>query len=381
MGRFDPGRRSTTGDAWCTVPADVIETSPVRAAARAERRSASFGWIYGRRLDLLVALCWIPIFLGVHALTSRHGPRDDHLLSTLFNGVFLFSLLHQPLTLALVYGDRTRFGERRALFTWSPLVAIPLVGAAVVLNLWVIVPVAAIWNTVHTLQQRYGLCRIYSRKAGYGSARLDRAVLYTWLVAALVIVGSTPATLRLLARVMLDATNRRAVVALTGIRPYASWLLVPAVVAALVALVAVIRQESRHGGEANAAKWIYQGSTLLLLASIAFDPLAGLVAYVCAHSIEYFVVVYRTLGSRYGRGDGSTFLGRVAGTRARRIASLTVFVGAFLFLVVKLVDWVPVSTYLIVLYSVGILHFWYDSFIWKLRRPSVAANFGIPRAA
>jgi hypothetical protein len=42
---------------------------------------------------------------------------------------------------------------------------------------------------------------------------------------------------------------------------------------------------------------------------------------------------------------------------------------------------VPYSSYVIVLYSVGILHFWYDSFIWKLRRPSVAANFGIPSPA
>jgi hypothetical protein len=32
-------------------------------------------------------------------------------------------------------------------------------------------------------------------------------------------------------------------------------------------------------------------------------------------------------------------------------------------------------------YSVGILHFWYDSFIWKLRRPAVAKDLGIDAAA
>ena len=37
------------------------------------------------------------------------------------------------------------------------------------------------------------------------------------------------------------------------------------------------------------------------------------------------------------------------------------------------------TTYLTVLYTVGLLHFWYDSFIWKMRKPAVAADFGIPR--
>jgi hypothetical protein len=341
----------------------------------------AFGWIYGRRLDLVIALCWIPVFAAVALLEARRGPAADHTVAVLFSGVFLFSLLHQPLTLALVYGDKDKFQERRALFTWSPLVFVPLVAVAVLFDLWIIVPVAAIWNTVHTLQQRYGLCRIYGRKAGYGSARLDRTLLYSWLVAALVIVGSAPTTLRLMARVMLDDTNRGAVEALTSIRPYALWLLVPAVAVALGTLAAVLRQERAHVHEANRAKWIYQASTLTLLASIAIDPLAGLIAYVCAHSIEYFVVVYQTLRSRYGGKPATTLLGRVARSARARALFLVGFIGAFLVLVLRLPSLVPWPEYIIALYSVGILHFWYDSFIWKLRKPAVAATFGIPARA
>jgi hypothetical protein len=44
-------------------------------------------------------------------------------------------------------------------------------------------------------------------------------------------------------------------------------------------------------------------------------------------------------------------------------------------------DAIPGHAYLIVVYSVGILHFWYDSFIWKLRRPAVARDLGIETAA
>ena len=341
-----------------------------------------FSWIYSAPVDLFVALCWIPIFLVARRLSTGQGASNEHLLNLLFNGAFLLSLLHQPLTLALVYGDRNQFELRKRLFTWSPVAAIALITVAVVLNLWIIIPIAAIWNTVHTLQQRYGLSRIYARKSGYGSARLDRAVLYTWMVAAILAVGAAGSTLHQLARVMLGGANEQAVADLTKVRPYALWLLLPALAVAAAATVALVRQESRHAGEANRAKWIYQASSLALIASIAFDPLAGFIAYVAAHAIEYFVVVDKTMVSRYQKGtpERPAFLGRVARSPAGRWAFLAVFLGAFFVLDARTADALPGQTYLIILYSIGILHFWYDSFIWKLRKPAVAATFGIARA-
>ena len=38
------------------------------------------------------------------------------------------------------------------------------------------------------------------------------------------------------------------------------------------------------------------------------------------------------------------------------------------------------SAYLLVLYTVGALHFLYDGIIWKLRKPAIAASFAIPAA-
>ncbi len=341
-----------------------------------------YSWIYSAPVDLFVALSWVPIFLVARHLSTGHGPSNEHLLNLLFNGAFLLSLLHQPLTLALVYGDRNQFALRRRLFTWSPVVAVALISVAVVLNLWIIIPIAAIWNTVHTLQQRYGLSRIYARKSGYGSARLDRAVLYTGMVAAIVTVGAAGSTLHQLARVMLGGANEQAVVDLTKVRPYALWLLLPAIVVAAATAAALVRQESRHAAQANRAKWIYQASSLALIASIAFDPLAGFIAYVAAHAIEYFVVVDKTMVSRYQKGvpERPAFLGRVARSSAGRWAFLAIFLGAFFVLDARTANALPGQSYLIILYSIGILHFWYDSFIWKLRKPAVAATFGIARA-
>jgi hypothetical protein len=42
---------------------------------------------------------------------------------------------------------------------------------------------------------------------------------------------------------------------------------------------------------------------------------------------------------------------------------------------------IPGNLYLDIIYTVGVLHFWYDSFIWKMRKPTVAADFGIRPAA
>ena len=346
------------------------------------RTRARFSWIYGVRADLLISLCWVPLFAVAHVLSTHHGASNDHLLNMMVNGAFVTSLLHQPLTLALVYGDRNQFALRRRLFTWSPFVGISLVVMAVVLNLWIIVPIAALWNTIHTLQQRYGLSRIYGRKAGYGSARLDRLVLYAWMAATLLIVGSAPATLHQLSRIMLDDRNAMAITTLTRVRPYALGLLVPALLVAVGLTAAVVRQEVRHAHEANRAKWLYQGSSVLVILAIAYDPVAGFIAYIGSHAIEYFVVVYKTMEKRYADPEERpTFLGRVARARGPRIAFLVLFLGTFLFAMDRVGSWLSNDAYLIAFYSVGMLHFWYDSFIWKLRKPAVARTFGIPEPA
>ncbi len=90
-----------------------------------------------------------------------------------------------------------------------------------VLDLWVIIPVAAIWQAIHTLRQRYGLSRIYAKKAGYGSARLDGLVLYAWMAAAIAAVGSSRGTLDLFSRAMLADQGAGAVRVLGTVRSFA----------------------------------------------------------------------------------------------------------------------------------------------------------------
>jgi hypothetical protein len=337
--------------------------------------------MYGPAADLLIALCWVPLFVLGHVLSAGHGAHNDAQLRQALSAAFLVSFLHQPLTLGLVYGDGSQFRQRRRLFVVAPPVIIGLVVLAVALHLWILIPIAALWNTEHTIQQRYGLSRIYARKAGYGSAFLDRWILYSWMTVAALFVAANRATPHLVSRVGLDGVNAGGVRLLTAVRPAALALLVPVGLAAVALTVAVVRQEvlrARPCSEtvvkpANPAKWLYQGSSVVLIAALALDPAAGFIAYVGAHALEYFVVVYKTSEKRFGAGGGSGLLGRVGRNLWGRVAVLGGSVVVALVAHARLHG----NAFNVVLYTVGALHFLYDSVIWKLRKPAVAADFAI----
>lgn len=357
----------------------TVQAEPAYASEKAEPKPS---WIFNFRTDLFVALSWIPIFLIAHHFSAGTGSGNTAMLNRMLGAAFLISLLHQPLTFALIYGDKEQFALRRRLFMWSPPIAIALVAIGVLLNLWIVIPIGAIWNTIHTLQQRYGLSRIYDRKSGYGSPRIDRGVLFSWMAVALLAAGSATSTATQLSRVMLQGINREAAKTLIGARSITLPLLVPAVLVATWFTAALVRQEWRHRAEANRAKWLYQVSSLILIGLIAFDPASGLIAYVAAHAVEYMVVVYQTVARRYGEPrERMPLLGRATSTPLGRVA----FFGGFLVLVFLLDAQIgrvlPASGYYIALYSIGILHFWYDSFIWKLRKPVVAKAFGLSPSA
>jgi hypothetical protein len=330
--------------------------------------------------DLLVALAWVPVFVLAHAATRRHGPGADSSIRTMLDGALVLSFLHQPLTLALVYGDRRRFDGHRRLFLVGPVVATAVIVTILRLHeAALIVPVAAVWNTVHTLQQRYGLSRVYSRKAGYGSARLDRAVLYVWMGAALLAVAAARETTALITRLSLDDTTRKSVTLLTRLRPYAAVALVPAIVASLVIAGRLVHQE-RQAAHPNPAKWLYQASSLALIATIAIDPAAGFVAYVAAHAFEYVVVVYKT-AHRDATSARSTGTARglpwLAGSMPGRVLAVGGVMGAAFLVHLRVAG----DAYNAILFTVGALHFTFDGAIWKLRRQPVAAAFSIAARA
>src|SRR5579863_104155 len=165
--------------------------------ARAEAATRRARWNFGPVADLVMALAWVPVFLAWHVLAGGPSTGAARAAQEGVTLALLVSFLHQPLTFGLVYGDRWQFALHRRLFLWAPVVAVAVAAVAAAGNLWVVVPVAAAWNLQHTLQQRYGVLRIYAGRAGYGSARLDRAFCYAPMVSVLLAVAASPTLVHL----------------------------------------------------------------------------------------------------------------------------------------------------------------------------------------
>jgi hypothetical protein len=355
----------------------------------AEPRRQASKWLYNRRTDALIIWGWLPLYGVAHVLTRTHTASADRGLSSLLGWVLVISLLHQPLTLLLVYGDKRQFNLRRTLFSWVPPVAIALLVVAVTQHWWLIIPIAGLWQVFHTEQQRYGMLRIYGRKAGYGDPRLDRAILYLPFLLAMGAVALAPVTRDQLERFggELGGPNVANIYTLLNARAIIVAATVPIALATALVLALYLRQErdATRAGRANPAKWHYLVGTGALTAGLAIDPAAGLIAFVSAHALEYVVVVDRTLRSRYAIAvtagaqpeRPSSLLAVLAGTRKRRIALLLGFLAVFAVLDLQLSGVLSAGGYLVFVYTIGLLHFIYDGVIWKTRRPAVAADFGV----
>lgn len=331
-------------------------------------------WIHSAPVDVALAFAWVPF-----ALVARAVSADLDALAVVLGATFLLSFLHQPLTLPLVYGDPDQLAARRWLFIWSPVVFIVAIVAGLAVSLTAVAIVAGLWNAEHTLMQRYGLTRIYGRKAGQSDGGLEKAMLVSWLALALVWIAADSHTPARVDALPLGETNSSGLHVLADLRPWALMLLVPTVVVVVGLLVSWARSELLRwqSADANPAKLVYLGATAALFGWMLVDPVSGFVGYVGAHAIEYFAIVHRALGSRFADGSGGT-LGRTMRRPGGRRRFFGAYIAAFVALLVveRAVGGPEVYTFTVLF--LGGLHVLYDGFIWKLRRPSVARGLVEP---
>ena len=256
-------------------------------------------WIVNPVADVAVALSWVPFAVLAHLVDSRPQP-----LRLLFAAVMFVSFAHQPLTFALVYASPWRLATHRRTFIWFPVAALLAVLLATQLSMTLVAVVGGLWNLEHILMQRYGMGRMYGRKAG------------VWLTL--------------------------------------TWL----------------RRQRHLGDRANPAKSLYLASTASLFALAFVDPVAAVVGFVASHSIEYFVIVGRSVGSERVHPG---LLGRLVRRPHGRLAFFGVYV-AVVGAMFGVLYWVVAPGVLTVgVLTIGAIHFFFDAFIWKLRRPLVAA--------
>ncbi|MHB8465859.1 MAG: hypothetical protein ACYDH6_15150 [Acidimicrobiales bacterium] len=327
-------------------------------------------WIHSPGADTALALCWVPF-----ALVTMAAQHNAHLLAAVLSAVLLLSLSHQPVTLALVYGDKARFKDHARLYTMAPLAALAAVVIGLRVSFLLVALAAALWNAEHTLMQRYGVTRMYGRKGGDQRGGMEKPMLFSWLAVAVAAAGANPATARDLAKVQLGDVNKRAITLLVHLRPEATVILVPLLVGAVALTARWVRAEAADA-HANSAKWIYVGSTAALIIILCANPVAGFAAYVGAHAVEYFVIVRSATDRRAHAGDG----GAVGVVARSRVGATGFVIGAAAGAVVPLVVLQHTSTFTIATatyLTVGALHIVYDGCIWKMRQPAVARDLAV----
>jgi hypothetical protein len=291
--------------------------------------------------------------------------------------IFLISFAHQPLTLGLVYGDPVQRAAHRRLYRWTPFVAVALILIGLHVSLTLVALMAGLWNAEHTLMQRYGVLRIYGRKAGDQHGGLEKPMLIVWLVAGIAFIGAFVDLNNLELKLGIDANNTRAVELLGHLRTPARVLFFVAGATGVVMAARWWKAERSLGPMASSAKHLYALGTLGLVVAVMVDPIAGVAGYVAAHAIEYFAVVHRSLRTR--RDDAP--VARATRTPWRRAAVYAVYFTLIGTLVATTFNLDGGKVYAFFILIFGALHILYDGFVWKLRRPNVAASLGISPVA
>jgi hypothetical protein len=352
----------------------------------AKAQTSSSSWIGSPALDLIFfGFGWIPIFLA-YVLAEKSGLKGP-VWPVLLVFVLLINFAHRHLTLPLVYGDSEQFSRRPRTYIGLPIFFLVLTTATLLYlepgktkpirpYFTILVFISVAWTIYHTLMQKMGILRIYSRKAGYGSARLDKAMVFSWFAYLFFACAASPGIERRAAKLSSAGRILKQILApVFPFLPYIAWL---ALAAALVVTLLYFKTEWSAGGEFHWPKNIFLLSILLLYTTFLYDFVVGYAVFGFSHAIEYLAFVYIFTGRKYrAREPNSSWMARAV---TRQALSFGIFLLAMglLFLPWR---WISNSTLQWYVIGSSFLHFIYDGWIWKVRDPRVSKPLGIATPA
>jgi hypothetical protein len=362
----------------------------MEATAAAGPAPLASPWLRGPAWDLgLIAFPWLPF-----ALWMILGPLGTATSTGEWNRAFeiavvtalVVNFVHRHYVFLLVYGDGEAFAARRIAYLLAPVAAVGTVG----LVLWshreplidaLFVGVTA-WNVWHVVMQRYGILRIYAKKSGGGlesaaEAKLDRAFLWALVLAT---ACATLLFRRSTFRFYPDAEALAARVGPLVANPWIAAALSTLLLASLAVVARWLIAEVR--AKPTASRWpriFFVASILGIFATfLVAGPVIGYLTFAMAHNAEYIAFVHHFGQRKYSAPGRRPSFARLALARGFR-APLVFLSLAGLFWLVK--NYRATEVYLLYYTSTGLLHFLYDGWIWKVRRPSVSAPLGIQTPA
>ncbi|MEX0729027.1 MAG: tetratricopeptide repeat protein [Planctomycetaceae bacterium] len=272
------------------------------------------------------------------------------------------------------YGDRELFERFRVRFLIAPVFLLTLCVSFAYWHLRGLVLIGVTWGTWHSLMQVYGFLRIYDGKVKSTdriTANLDFYMCLCWFIAGFL---NSPGRLQGWFEMFYTAGGP-AVTAATLSR-----IALTVNVATFLVTVGFVLNLVRRWGEGRPPSAIKLGSMAISFgfwwyAMVLVDnPLLGVALFEIFHDVQYLAIVW--IFNR-GRVDKAERVGSFTGFLFRRSGAM---VGLYVALVVGygIVGMVPEMTDLNnlrpaifgFLLASGLLHFYYDGFIWKFREQS-----------
>jgi hypothetical protein len=314
--------------------------------------------------------------LGLGVLIAGSSLADDDLLvlgrQTTAATLFLGSLVHAHLVAVVFrsHGNPTIFARHRLRFVLVPL----LLWLAIVASPWVAVTstvVATFWDVWHSGAQTFGFARIYDRNAGNqddAGRRLDY-----WLN-QLLYAGPILAGVTLIDHLEsfddyrdVGATFFTQVpAAVTGHQRWLTWsVLLGGTLFVAAYVVAQVRLHRRGRRVAPLKVFLLATTGLCSIYTWGFNTW-GEAFFIMNlfHAVQYLALVWavegKSLSSRFGGGRAG-----------RRLAALAFFGAVAIYGVgAELLD-PDVTTLWALTIVVSLMHFWWDGFIWSVRRQEV----------
>ena len=353
---------------------DIILSGPQNSAGPFAAKPSLTPYIVSPRADLLLivgAVLLCPALLLPLAKVS--SPYTVWLVVMTFGAVG-----HHLPSFLRTYGDRDLFRRYRTRFILAPLLLFSVTLAFSLRGLHGMLLVSMCWSIWHGMMQHFGFLRIYDSKVratSLVSARLDWWISASWFGMCLAFSPNQGGSL-------LNALYDSGIplVPLPLIDGLRVALAVLAAVVTLLYVVHAIRGKQPRS-------WMKLGllggtfAYVWLVRVMTHNPYLSVALFELLHDVQYLAIVWafnRRLAEKGSTGVLPRFFyrpraGSVAGYVAACLAygaiGLTVYTQFSAGLFKQLMEAILITS--------GLLHFYYDGFIWKLGQPDTQRGLGL----
>jgi tetratricopeptide (TPR) repeat protein len=352
-----------------TVPA-----VPVRAPSKSL-------WILNSWRDLILyvgtPLLLVPLFFLAQ---TRWSAQDIYLFVAAFG-----AMGHHLPGMIRAYGDRALFERFRWRFIVAPIFLLVVCVSFTLWDLQGLVLIVFFWGVWHGMMQTYGFCRIYDAKVGSFATltrRLDFATCATWFATAVLL---SPSRMTDTLRTYYASGGPFIQPQILRVAQQFIWVLA---IAVSVLFLANYLRLWTQGKRPNPVKLALLGTTIgfwWFCNNGVTNILAGIALFEVFHDVQYLSLVWIYNRNRVEKdrsiGGFMRFIFRRSGSLVGLYVGLVFAYGAFGYFGIQSQIEMLKRILIGVVAASGLLHFYYDGFIWKVRERATRESLGLTGGA